>query len=348
MSLVPLVLRFLLVLVFAASAAAQVSISIVPSAGFGVEGVGINATGLPTNDIVSVTFDGIPSLDPLFYLAGTMYAGAPPHEPGEVEVRATFRDGQVAATRFRYTTYEEWERVLMPVNIRESVPGAFGSLWTTDSYFGAIDRPLDLRTDFCDEGARYGIACPPVYALRLLPGVPSKLQPVSGSVGAFVYVLRDAKRSLAAQSWVRDLSRSSEAFGTEQPLVPLSEFRTHLMLIGLPAPPQFNEPQFRVLLRIYGSSARATRARVRITSMSRTMTPFDQVIDLQAHPSANNADQRHWGPSFAQLSFDSLPELKALGPVRVEVISVDGDPLWAFASITNNITQHVTLATPQP
>jgi hypothetical protein len=333
--------RFVLILLLATSAAAQITVEVAPRAGFAREGFGLSVNGASISDVTAVTFAGILAEGPPIQLGNSLFMGAPQHEPGDVEVRVTFRDGQIATTRFRYTTIEEWDRLLVPVAIDGAVPGAFGSQWTTETYVSAIDEAIDLRADWCT--FRHSIACPPVFSLRTDADTTTKLSTrhPHGGVGAFVFVLRDARSSLAMQSWLRDLSRQSEAFGTEQPVVSVSEFRTKIALSQIP-----NDERFRVLLRVYGASARSTTARLRIRALSRSMTPIDRVIDIAGNSSANSPEQWQFTPAFAQLPLDSLPELKGLGPLHIEITS--DEPLWAFASITNNTTQHVTLATPQP
>jgi hypothetical protein len=46
---------------------------------------------------------------------------------------------------------------------------------------------------------------------------------------------------------------------------------------------------------------------------------------------------------------DLLTGTESAGPVRIEVQSATpGVPIWAFASVTNNATQHVTVIVPRP
>jgi len=48
------------------------------------------------------------------------------------------------------------------------------------------------------------------------------------------------------------------------------------------------------------------------------------------------------------VTIDSYAEVQGQGPLRVEITAPPAVvPVWAFASVTNNATQHVTVVTPR-
>jgi hypothetical protein len=56
-------------------------------------------------------------------------------------------------------------------------------------------------------------------------------------------------------------------------------------------------------------------------------------------------DERH-GPGYVQLPLSGLPMLQGKERIRLEITS-DAPELryWAFVSVTNNETQHITIIT---
>ena len=115
------------------------------------------------------------------------------------------------------------------------------------------------------------------------------------------------------------------------------------------------------MLRLYDVDARdGSTARLRFYGVNpATDVPFKfggpspQLDPLLLEMTvALKAERRPGTPLFdlayAQLSLGSLPEMQGRDRIRIEVTPLtSGLRLWAFVSVTNNETQHVTVVAPQ-
>jgi hypothetical protein len=147
-------------------------------------------------------------------------------------------------------------------------------------------------------------------------------------------------------SRVRDLSRS-DGSGTEVPVVHESRITAGpINLINVPL-----SAGSRNTLRVYALPEVADGVvDVRYFGMPRD--PFDLTPDLRR---VDRIELRtppqvvefliH--PATATYDFDRLPELQGESSVWLELVPVTpGLRIWAMASVTDNVTQHVTLITP--
>jgi hypothetical protein len=143
---------------------------------------------------------------------------------------------------------------------------------------------------------------------------------------------------LAFSLRVRDPSRAAEGDGTQVPVVRARDmFRgTDLTLLNIPT-----DSRYRVKIRIYAFDTGAHDAEV---TVHRQATP-NEVATRYFVPVRNacagyGCDAIPW---YAELD---LPSSEAGEPVNVYVtVGGESTPAWAFASITNNETQQVTIVT---
>jgi hypothetical protein len=153
-------------------------------------------------------------------------------------------------------------------------------------------------------------------------------------------VPRDGAAGLQFSLRVRDLTRQAEALGTEIPIVRERDLRSGAVYF----PDIPTDARYRVKLRIY--SLQTARAPVEVR-FHRMTAPFTQAGSTLVDLSAATRDT----PAYAEVDLEQIfPKLGAQGPFRVEVRPQASSPLpsyWAFISITNNQTQHVTVVTPQ-
>jgi len=159
----------------------------------------------------------------------TIRFNAPPHAAGPVDlvVESVMGGRHVATAAFTYYDPHAatpdpllFTYLLFPVDF--AGPGAFGSIWTTESWIE-------------------------------IGGVKSKL-PVTGSAsGVVVPLLRT--QSVAANSRIRDTSRALQNAGTEIPVVREDDFTDHLRLLNIPS-----GKNFRALLRIWTSGEPVNQA----------------------------------------------------------------------------------------
>jgi hypothetical protein len=276
----------------------------------------------------------------------------PPHAPGTVDVIVTVSGEEPVRipAAFTYVSDAEagYEQVLLPVYLDGIVPGANGTQWRTDLWIrNNSSKNVALAPWTCPEGE----ACPPVFPLTytLLPGlsihnIPADPTP-NGNPGRLLYVSRELPSDVSFGLRFADISRASVNGGTDMPVIRESEFLTQRSQL-------FNVPlddDFRVLLRLY--DAAQTRAMFRVAVYAQTTAdtqPLHTVV-LQA-ASAETGDFRTEA-AYAQFDVTELLHLDHQAwpeAVRIEITPVTpGSRYWAFASVTNNATQLVTLVTPQ-
>jgi hypothetical protein len=261
---------------------------------------------------------------------------APDLAPGLHDIRITRSDGTIvdipgaiyyqapgaAADRGVF------ERVLFPVLFRSS--GANGSEWRSEA---VISNPTEY---------------PLLTANRLVPQaelLEAKTRSAfSGEQypnGVALLVPRRDADDFAFQLRIRDVSRESDSFGTEVPVVREAEmFREEeITLLDVPL-----DPRYRTKLRIYffpdaAAEEWPTYVNVRIDPTD-GREPFYLFRQLTR---ACSGAACAWTPLYGELDLPARGN-GARGDVYIE--GADGGLEWAFASVTNNKTQEVTLVTP--
>lgn len=275
----------------------------------------------------------------------------PPHEPGTVDVTiaVTARPLVTLKNAFTFTTGPEtgYEKVLLPVYIEGTVPGANGSQWGTDFWIrNNGTETVRLAPWECPAG----LVCPPVFPLTHALGSGQTLHNPAdlftggrSNVSQIVYVSAPSDVSMSLRAG--DVSRNTLNAGTDVPVIRENELlRNAAQLFNVP----MNNPDFRVLLRIYELTSERSDFAVRLYAQTGQAGGPVHSVTLtastpQSGPFRNEA-------AYAQLDVTDLLRLEKLWPaaVRIEVVPVDpGRRFWTFASATNNQTQLVTLITPQ-
>jgi hypothetical protein len=222
------------------------------------------------------------------------------------------------------------ERILLPVATVDT-PGAFGSLWHTefwarnDGDTGGFIMPLARSEASLTPHVDMQ---PPIFLAS--PGFPP---------GQFVFVRRIDAPKLRFNLRIRDISRETQTWGTEIPVVREDEFYTgSLTLMNVPT-----GTRFRQTLRIYAVSPTPAVVRMRVVPLQSVNAIADEDVELAA------GDSLGMVPAYLQISLsERFPNLAASQPVRIELQAAKPDlELWAFVTVTNNDTQEVTTATPQ-
>ena len=237
-------------------------------------------------------------------------------------------------------------KILLPVTrVFGGLPGAYGSLW--DAEIVALNRgQMTLWVLF--PGAAYPCPAPPCLfpspvpvspqsTVTLLAWAPSDVQRV---VGGFATLDANGATDFVIQTRVFDVSRESTNWGAYVPAVP--EASAERGVVDFPA--VATAAPFRARLRIYDfdpDSSHAAQVRVFRTNATRDEVLHDKVVALQA-----TLDTTLF-PGEAEVDLSSIaPQEQS---VRVEVSPVTvGLRYWAMISVTNNITQFVTILTPPP
>jgi len=263
---------------------------------------------------------------------GTVTLTAPKHASGAAQLTLMGANGETAtATLHYYSATDDWMPLLLPIAAL-NVPGANGSLWTTESVL------VNLGTESIDVLRVFPF---PVSSSHVKAGARQPLDFVwQPGGGALIWVPRWALGSLAVNSRVSDVSRQSQTWGTELPVVRGDQFATTVTLINVPT-----APRFRNMLRVYIPNFFSFRFRLIGKPLDGDQTLFDITRDIQM-PHLAPPDVTPGLPASAAIDLATLPNFHAADRLRLTITS--DVPVWAFVSVTNNETQHVTLVTPQP
>lgn len=275
----------------------------------------------------------------------------PAHVPGTVDVTVVIpgREPVVVQNGFTFLGGADagWEQVLLPIYLKEPVPGANGSLWRTDFRIrNHGNEPVRLAPWECPPN----MACPPVFPLTytLQPNQtlhnPADFSSRPGSnPSRLLFVSAPATVSMNLR--VADVSRSTLNAGTDLPVI-----RPHELLRGTAQ--LFNVPldaqNYRVLLRVYDLAYSRAGFEVRLYAEGVENEPPAHVAVLTAVTEQTGAFRSE--AAYAQLDVTDLLKLRKAWPAaaRIEILpTTPGSRYWAFVSITNNQTQLVTLVTPQ-
>lgn len=160
----------------------------------------------------------------------------------------------------------------------------------------------------------------------------------AGDRGRLSYVRRDVAHLLDMKLRLADLSRHAVDAGTEIPVVRSGQFHTStLRLLNVPL-----SEDNRVMLRIFDvdDTGDAASVEIRIHSLSGTLLHSE----TRAFTASGYlpADGLPFAPSYIEIPLTVRSE-----SVRIDIVPLTPElRFWAYASITNNLTQHVTLVTP--
>jgi hypothetical protein len=247
-----------------------------------------------------------------------------------------------------------FERILIPVYVPEPLPGAHGSLWVSEFVaFNGTSQPVSFV--FADD------ICPVTCPFQALPPgevVHHTLRPITDSVGRFYHLSREAADGISLNLRIRDLSRQRETWGTEIPVVRERDFlNERSVLVNVPI-----ASRFRSMLRVYDVDASGTAfAHVRIIGAPEGQPDqllYETLLPLPVEESERNVYNDisapvPFRPGIGTLLLDPILE-ELFGSqmtdlvTRIEISPAGGNfRFWAFVSVTNNETQHVTTITPQ-
>jgi hypothetical protein len=287
------------------------------------------------------------------YVSSTLLeAVTPPHLPGTVDVtvEANFFDGTgprfaVREDAFSYEgdVYAAFDPVLFPI-FMPAVPGQSGSFFETTatfwnkgltqvSFFGLDTRcaPVDPSTH-----PEYFVPLPAraEHEMTLFPDC-------SEAVGKLFFVPKGDK-SIAASLRVWETSKQAENHGVEIPVVRREDFSEEsVALLNVPV-----DPKFRLTMRIYGLNRGTNFVNVSFgnRSMQVPLQPGRTIFEPSYAIVTDFAPADTAPPSSRQHDMTVLVDVPR-GPGGV---NIPGTPIWAFITVTNNVTQHITTITPQP
>jgi hypothetical protein len=243
----------------------------------------------------------------------------------------------------------EYENVLLPLTgtTRTSAPGAFGSQWKTSTVVvNDTDSTFTFNVPWGDPRLLISPALPQFVTLE--PRSTSRLDlALTGPV--VVRIPRALADHVFFQTRAFDASRADTNFGTSVPSVRESDFlHTRTTIADVPT-----ADPFRATLRIYSPDGKPRAFRVTLrTQPELTASPYRQqpppaastITELQATTSALLEGYPYSVP-IAEL----LLPFAGTAPVQVVIEPVDDGnaPFYALVSVTNNVTQHVTVLAPR-
>ncbi len=239
----------------------------------------------------------------------------------------------------------DWERLLVPITAT-NIPGDAGSLWKTDitMLFRGTEKP-EVHPAPCELSPIPECSFYIKQAPLNVPFDAHETDYVGAIAGQFVWVRHSDAARVHLNARVYDVSRAIETAGAEIPVVREDEFTTEpIALLNIPI-----SRDYRHTLRIYHAEQRPVDVSIRLfanddpsprVTTTQTVQPpryqnFAGTVGLPVHP------------AYAELPLAQLGNLNGVERVRVEVASTDGTRIWAFVSITNNRTHHVTTVSPQ-
>jgi hypothetical protein len=279
---------------------------------------------------------------------------APPNEPGPVPItiqvlaRATLK----IENGFTYTRSSEsaYERVLIPVYFDGRISGAHGAIFETELWIrNAGTAPVQLAPWSCPEMQ----ICPAVFPLtrtlspgESLRGLAVFFRAPVPNAGRLLYVTRDGAGEVVFNLRAADKSRSATNAGTEVPVVREDDLLIETAnLLNVPF-----ENQFRQTLRVYDADQPSASFRVRVFEMQQGASGsllLEHILEAETRSEGPFNDI----PAYAQIA--NISAIIPTGGPRPAAVRVEVEPLsgsgrfWAFVSVTNNETQHVTIVTPQ-
>jgi hypothetical protein len=289
-------------------------------------------------DVCRVAFDGVPS-PKVTSVPDGLDAVAPPHAEGIVSI--TISNGaQVLQTidgAFAYIV--DREPVLVPI-YADGVAGANGALWATEVWVhNDGDRDVTLQPAVCSFiGLLFNCGGDPMLvkanSSRKLPAINFS-SPVA--IGLYVYPPREASAQIFIDA--RLLDRARLGAGTALPVVRESAMkRAKLTMLNVPG----DSVRARRRLRIYVNQNAAFAVRVYDLDSGRQLAEHE----LDANLPTDAPGQPLFGYTINDDVFDA-----GAGRLRVEVEQLRPAPgllpFWAFISVTDNVTQEVTIIAPQ-
>ena len=255
-------------------------------------------------------------------------------------------------------------RVLLPVFFDDPVPGAYGSQWKT-AYAVNNSTPYSFHVDWCPGSSNpiYNTCTRPLLGnAHLAPGDTETTLPAFSHEfnvlqqrgGPRLLYIRPfdipdnpaanpAALSFALRAF--DVSRSATNAGTEVPVVRQEQFRRSTTnLLNVPT-----DPNFRLTLRVYETKLKEAGFRIRVYDQATNEQVGERGVVLSWH------FPHHYKLMFEppHLQIGDLSEILRVDVPRPATLRIEIEPtspgseFWAFVSITNNDTQHLTLVTPQ-
>lgn len=242
----------------------------------------------------------------------------------------------------------DWSRVLVPLTERET-PGALGSLWKTE-ISGVLETTGSLPPMEPDGCGAIEDPCslPPLN--RLFNAFDEQLV-IEGLGPQIIFIAREQADVLRLSTRVYDATKSATTAGAFVPMPWDEDFEPEsLSLVGIPV-----APEFRATLRIYDLSGVDGGEVEYMLYGDQESQPFHagtwRLENENPGSYATTALLPRF-PSHTQINLSALIPAH-YSRVRIALRAAGHDEenqppmkIWAFVSITNNQTSHVSVVTP--
>ncbi|MGZ5472647.1 MAG: hypothetical protein ACXW31_01995 [Thermoanaerobaculia bacterium] len=154
--------------------------------------------------------------------------------------------------------------------------------------------------------------------------------------GTVFYAPRSEAAHLAMALRIRDVSGEEEGYGTDVPVVREHDFlhgeQIHLLDVPL-------DPRYRVKVRVYAVEPGLAPVLTGFVRIRRGDALVHLPFNLTQKQSGHSNE-----PYYAEVD---LPQGVIGERVNVEIVMPLDATAWAFATVTNNETQQVTIVVPQ-
>jgi hypothetical protein len=306
---------------------------------------------------ITVLVDGEPLPPAAVSMAGIILRIQPPaHAAGAADLELRTPVGNAfAADALLFVDGDDYETVLLPLTgtTQRAIAGAFGSQWKTATSL-RNDSQYSFRIAVPYEDPGLLGPSPGPFQHVIVPAQSTSRLDLALTGPLVVRVPRPIADQVAFQTRAFDDSRGELNFGTRVPSVRRAEFHRSRITIADVS----TAPPFRASLRIYSPDQKPRAFHVTLSTQpnivalpsgqspapppSSVITQFTAETAVPFHLAIYEVSKPYAVP-FADIL---LPTLGERFQVSVEPVD-DGDaPFYAFVSVTNNSTQHVTLLTP--
>lgn len=264
---------------------------------------------------------------------GAIWFVPPAHEQGLLDVTVQKWDFVMispgALHYFMRDDLSVYEPILFP--ILHTTEGAFGSRWRSEATV-SNPAPWTVYADYTMSGLGPCVAdCnPPIEPKSLLKFHSGYAR------GTVFYAPRSEAAHLAMALRIRDVSGEEEGYGTDVPVVREHDFlhgeQIHLLDVPL-------DPRYRVKVRVYAVEPGLAPVLTGFVHIRRGDALVHLPFNLTQKQSGHSNE-----PYYAEVD---LPQGVIGERVNVEIVMPLDATAWAFATVTNNETQQVTIVVPQ-
>jgi hypothetical protein len=324
--------------------ASPIITGVTPSSGPVAGGTTITITGtgfsdacaptLPCNPAPAILVGSLLATNVHVVNETTITATTPAHLPGTFSVDRSQPTGSwhfENGFTFAGETDATFDRLLLPVYV-PTTPGAFGSQFVTQlTLWNKGAAPLQVF------GVTFGcpFLCPIDESRSTTLGPRDTTQTgfvPTGRPGAFVYVAKGRTDDLTGTLRVHDISRATETWGTDVPIVRERDFVSGVTgLVDIP-----RSPNFRQTLRVYAKNEGFVRVR-----LFETQTGLNFLSEAVV---ALRAGRDTYDPAYGEMA--TFPAGSGVTRIEIEPIT-ENLRYWAFVSVTSNNFQHITTITPK-